>query len=133
MVLHSTINNLKELVTGCVSCLFEIRYSHSDESSSFFISLLPISSKVVEKLIKKKILNYLQTFNRKTDKQFGFQDSRGTHDAIHIHLERVYFGMNHRKPSAAVFCDSSKAFVWITGYCYPNMEGMVFEVLPIRH
>ena len=74
------------------------------------ISLLPTLSKVIEKLVKKRIWNYLQLFNVITAKQFGFQASKGTHDAIFDFLERVYFGVNRGDASAAVFCDLSKAF-----------------------
>ena len=73
-----------------------------DPSNYRPVSLLPTLPKVVEKLVKRRIWHYLQSFNLITDKQFGFQTSKGTHDAIFSFLEEVYFGLNQGETRAAV-------------------------------
>lgn len=56
------------------------------------IPLLPSFSKIIEKLLTGRIWNYLLSFNPITEKQYGFQSSKCTHDALCSFLESVYFG-----------------------------------------
>lgn len=74
------------------------------------ISLLPTLSKLIEKLVKKRMWDYLTKFKLMASRQYGFQSSRGTHDAIFEFLDRVYTECNGGEAVAAVFCDLSKAF-----------------------
>lgn len=74
------------------------------------ISLLSTLSKIVEKLVKRRMLEYLSRHNIISDTQFGFQPSKGTHDAMFNLLEQVFFGLNEGELVAIVFCDFSKAF-----------------------
>lgn len=74
------------------------------------ISLLPTLSKVIEKLVKNRMCNYLQSLNIITDKQFGFREAKSTHDAVCSFLEEVYVGLIQGGVMAAVFCDLCKAF-----------------------
>lgn len=74
------------------------------------ISLLPTLSKIIEKLVKKRLIGFLSKNNILVDCQFGFQANKSTNDAIFVFLENLYSGLNDGEVAAAVFCDISKAF-----------------------
>lgn len=74
------------------------------------ISLLPTVSKIIEKIVKKRIMAHLNKHNLLSSNQFGFQQSRGTGDAMFSFFENIYSGLNDHDIVAAVFCDYSKAF-----------------------
>ena len=61
------------------------------------IATLPFVSKVFEKLMSVKMLDYLNKFNLLNKKQFGFQSDRSTNDAIFTILDDVYEGLNDKK------------------------------------
>lgn len=82
-----------------------------DPSNFRPISLLSSISKVMEKLMKSRMLTHLENYNIISNTQFGFRQGKNTGDAIFNLLEEVYLGLNSRSDSvAAVFCDFSKAF-----------------------
>ena len=81
-----------------------------DSSNYRPISLLSTLSKIIERLVKARIFNYLHSINAITTSQFGSQQSKGTHDAIQHLLEHIYKGINQHDAVAAMFCDLSKAF-----------------------
>lgn len=74
------------------------------------ISMLSTLSKIIEKVVKKRVLAFLYDNNLLTNCQFGFQKAKGTNDAIFSFLEHVYTYLNNGEVAAAVFCDFSKAF-----------------------
>lgn len=74
------------------------------------ISLLPTLAKIVERLVKKRMLHFLQRHNLLNMSQFGFQHSKSTKDAIFAFLQTLYCGLNEGEVAAAVFCDLTKAF-----------------------
>lgn len=83
----------------------------TDDPSNYRpISLLATLSKVVEKLVKARLINFLLRFNILSSVQFGFQATKSTSDAIFALLEKIYLCINDGEVAAAVFCDFSKAF-----------------------
>ncbi len=76
------------------------------------ISILPAFSKILEKIIAKKLINYLESQNLIYEHQYGF---RPKHSTIHpiIHLLNLIATEND-KPTKnyclSVFIDLSKAF-----------------------
>lgn len=74
------------------------------------IALLPTLAKIVERLVKYRMLEFLSAQNILSNEQFGFQESRGTNDAIFSFLETLYLSLNEGDFAAAAFCDLSKAF-----------------------
>lgn len=74
------------------------------------ISLLATLSKVVEKLVRVRLVEFLSRFNILSSFQFGFQAAKSTSDAIFALLEKIYLCINDGEVAAAVFCDFSKAF-----------------------
>lgn len=74
------------------------------------ISLLSTLSKILEKLVKERIMSFLNHHKILNLCQFGFQSGKSTDDAVFGFLEEVYFALNGGESVAAVFCDLSKAF-----------------------
>jgi len=73
------------------------------------IALLPTLSKVIEKLVKDRVLKFLKLHNILSFSQYGFQTNKTT-DAIFSFLESLYLSVNDGSSAVAVFCDFSKAF-----------------------
>lgn len=74
------------------------------------ISLLPSLSKIIERLLKKRMIHYLEAKNILNSSQFGFRSSRNTNDAIFHVLEDLYLRLNDGEVAAVVLCDLAKAF-----------------------
>lgn len=74
------------------------------------IALLSILSKIIEKLIKKRITSFLMSHNLITTDQYGFQTGKSTKDAVYNFLEHVFSKINDKELTLAVFCDLQKAF-----------------------
>ena len=76
------------------------------------ISLLPAFSKLIEKIMFKKVMSYLDSKNILYKHQYGF---RAKHSTIHpvIHLLNHISEVNNSDPkqlTLSIFCDLSKAF-----------------------
>jgi len=74
------------------------------------ISLLPIFSKIFEKIIKKRIVDFFERNYLFSNSQYGFRSKRNTGDAI---LDFVNFSLNcfqEGEFSVSSFLDLSKAF-----------------------
>lgn len=74
------------------------------------ISILPIFSKILEKIINNQILNYLEEFNLLNSNQFGFRRQRGTADAVSVFINKTLEAFNEGKCTLGIFIDFSKAF-----------------------
>ena len=74
------------------------------------ISLLPIMSKIFEKIIYRRLYNFFVQNSVFSSSQFGFLKGRSTADAIMALTESVYGSLNSKEHSLAVFIDLSKAF-----------------------
>lgn len=83
-----------------------------DEKNYRPISLLPVLSKMLEKLIKTRLLSFLNSQKFFNPCQYGFRESLSTESALNNFLSEVYKGLNHsdRKVCSALFLDVSKAF-----------------------
>lgn len=74
------------------------------------ISLLPVLSKVFEKLIKTRLLAHLIRNQVLDTRQFGYQRGIGTADAIDALMKDVVINLNKRLKVAGLFLDLSSAF-----------------------
>ncbi len=74
------------------------------------VSLLPVISKVLEKLVHKRIYAFLRKKLLLFDSQFGFRNNHSTIDAILEFTGRVIKGFDRGEKTLAVFLDLSKAF-----------------------
>ena len=74
------------------------------------ISLLCTFSKILEKLMANRIVEYLETNAIINQFQFGFRKSHSTmHPMVHL-LNKISDSLNKKKFSAVIFCDLKKAF-----------------------
>lgn len=74
------------------------------------IALLSIFSKIIEKVVKCRLVNYLDNLQFFSNKQYGFRSKRNTSDALLNFMTQVYEEVNKGKCSAGIFVDVMKAF-----------------------
>ena len=74
------------------------------------ISLLPLLSKIFEKVVYNQLYNYLDHFNLFSPSQFGFRRQRSTIQAVMDHLEFVYNNLDEGNTVISIFMDFAKAF-----------------------
>ncbi len=88
------------------------RFELSDPLShfSFLISLLPILSKVLEKIISTQLVNYLEENNLLSKTQHGFRPKLSTATALTVVTNEIYKNMDSKKISLLTLCALSKAF-----------------------
>ena len=74
------------------------------------ISLLPVVSKVLERVIYNRLYNFFKVNDILDKCQYGFQKYRSTIDAItHLYTD-IIKNMENKEYTLAVFCNLSKAF-----------------------
>ena len=117
--LHTICNMINHsFSTGIFPSLFKIattipifKKGAVDEISNYRpISLLPFLSKVFEKSIITRTMNFLNRHNIISQFQFGFVKGRSTEDAILNVTEYIYSSLNSKLHNINVFIDFSKAF-----------------------
>lgn len=74
------------------------------------ISVLPLLSKIFEKCICVRLVNFFGRENIINVNQFGFQRGKCTYDAIANFTEYLYENLNLKKHIVGVFIDLRKAF-----------------------
>ena len=73
------------------------------------ISLLPIFSKIIERLIYDQFIEYINTNNILSELQFGFQKNKSTEHAISSILTQITDASSQKKSSFCIFLDFAKA------------------------
>ncbi|GFY79056.1 probable RNA-directed DNA polymerase from transposon X-element, partial [Trichonephila inaurata madagascariensis] len=84
------------------------------------ISLLPVLSKIAEKVIQARLNDFLEKENILIPEQHGFRPRLSTtHQLLRV-VEFIKEGNNNNQCTAAVFLDIQKAFdrVWHTGLLF---------------
>ncbi|CAG4937763.1 unnamed protein product [Colias eurytheme] len=74
------------------------------------ISVLPIISKILERIIYKQLLNYTNKYNIIARNQFGFRKGLSTEDAVSALVESVIGNLDSKLKCISIFLDLSKAF-----------------------
>lgn len=74
------------------------------------IALLSNVSKIIEKIIYKRIMNYLEKHNILSDAQNGYVKGRSTVRAVFQFIEDVIDALNSGNQIVGIFLDLSKAF-----------------------
>lgn len=84
------------------------------------ISLLPVMSKLFEKLLLKRLLPIIEERNIIPNHQFGFRQKHSTIEQVHRITRIIEQALEEKKVCSAVFLDVSKAFdkVWHEGLVY---------------
>jgi len=74
------------------------------------ISLLPILSKVFEKVFYNRLNSFCELNNVISNTQFGFRKGKSTADAINAFMEFIVQNLDSKMKTMSVFLDLSKAF-----------------------
>ena len=74
------------------------------------ISLLPVFSKIFEKLIHSRITSFFEKHEVIYSKQFGFRRRHSTIHALNTAITQVIHSLNSKQTVLGVFLDFSKAF-----------------------
>ena len=84
----------------------------SKDSSNCYrpISIISPLSKLIEKLISKRLVKFLDKFNIIKDNQYGFRSAHSTNHAIATISEKIRKNLDSREHTVSIFLDLSKAF-----------------------
>lgn len=74
------------------------------------VSILPIFSKGLEKVINCRIAKFTTKYNLLTDHQFGFRKGRCTETALLVQKEEILYNFENKVMTLGIFLDFSKAF-----------------------
>lgn len=74
------------------------------------ISLLPVVSKILEKIVHNRLIKFLEKHKILCEGQYGFRKNRCTTDAILDLTGNIIDGFNKKMLTIALFLDMSKAF-----------------------
>ena len=74
------------------------------------ISLLPMLSKIFEKLIHSRLTNFFEETNVLYNKQFGFRKEHSTVHALNTAITQIINSLNNNEVVVGLYLDFSKAF-----------------------
>ena len=74
------------------------------------VSLLPLPSKIIERIIHDRIMFHVERNNLLENNQGGFRKNHSTMDTIAKFTNDIFEGINNREITTAVFIDLAKAF-----------------------
>lgn len=74
------------------------------------ISLLSVFSKIIEKIMKKRLIAFLNSVSFFSENQFGFMENKSTEDALLNFCSTLFEGLNKNKCTSGIFVDITKAF-----------------------
>ena len=74
------------------------------------ISILNIFSKIIEKIMYKRLFSYFEDNSVLNNKQFGFRSKKSTSDALITNIKDFYSCLDHGKIIFSMFLDFRKAF-----------------------
>lgn len=74
------------------------------------ISVLSTLSKILEKLINRRLTSYLDKFSLLASNQYGFRSGRSTEDALMDLVDDTVQNMDKKRKTVGIFLDISKAF-----------------------
>jgi len=74
------------------------------------ISMLCNFSKILEKIVKSRLISYLEKYKLLSKFQFGFRPGRSTTNALYSTTQFIYEKLDSNEKVIAIFLDLAKAF-----------------------
>lgn len=74
------------------------------------ISVISVVGKIFEKILKGRMVKFLEKYNILSKRQYGFQSNKSTEDAMANLISKIYEALDESVPVLCVFVDLSKAF-----------------------
>ena len=74
------------------------------------ISVLPIFSKLLERIVYNRIINYVDKFDIISDHQYGFRKNHSTSQALLQLYNKISAAIDRKEFTVGIFLDLSKAF-----------------------
>lgn len=84
--------------------------SNKEKNNFRPISILPLLSKLIEKLMKNRAVQFINDSNILYNYQFGFREGRNTSDAVLHYVDECVTALDNKSFTISVFLDFSKAF-----------------------
>ena len=82
--------------------------------------MLPVFSKVLERLVYNRLSCYLETNELLSDSQYGFRRKRSTKHAVTILMDDIRTSTDNQQLTGVVFLDLRKAFDTVNHACLLN-------------
>ena len=99
-------DNLK---TGCITPIYKKGDREKVNNYRPVCSLSPLS-KIIEKVINNRMVEYLDKYRLLSKTQYGFRKNMGTENALLNYIDFLQKELNDKKYAISVFIDLSKAF-----------------------
>ena len=99
------------------------------------ISVLPVFSKILEKIIHQRITQYFTKYKLLSHRQYGFREKHSTYMALVDLVDRISNEIDNGQLSFGIFIDLSKAFdtinhsILINKLSYYGLDGVVKNLL----
>ena len=74
------------------------------------VSILPCFSKIIEKIMAMRLLNYLTNNSLLIENQYGFRPNYSTELAVQQLCQHMYDAIDNKLYQITIFCDLTKAF-----------------------
>ena len=75
--------------------------------------MLPVFSKILEKVVGLQMDKYLTSNNLVSRNRYGFRPKLSTEMAMHALTDYLYTSSNESEYALGIFIDFSKAFDWL--------------------
>ena len=99
-------NNLK---LGCITPIFKNGDKEKVNNYRPVCSLSPLS-KIIEKVINNRMIDFLEDYDIFSKTQFGFRKNMSTETALLHYIDNIQNALNENKFTISIFMDLSKAF-----------------------
>lgn len=118
MAIYYTIIINTSIVTGRYPSLWKhpliapvYKAGDTDDVTNYRpIALLPILSKILEKVVANQLMEHLESNNLMSNTQHGFRTKLSTETALLQATDAIYKNIDNNKLTLIILCDLSKAF-----------------------
>ena len=99
----------ENLKVGCITPIF--KGGEKDKVNNYRpVCSLSSLSKIIEKVIANRMVNFLEDSDILSKTQFGFRKNMGTETALLNYIDNIQNQLNNHKYTISIFMDLSKAF-----------------------